>query len=303
MEQTTTEMEASTEALQTSEQTSERPESFEEPDFAALTSFVEDDVVEAVEETPAEAPPVEAEAEVTEEAVEQEAAPPEESAESAESESTETAEEKEEAEVKAEEEPKQEPVKLPTREELEGLYAEHREKTLPELEKVFTLSEEEAAALDEQPSKVLPKLAAQLQYDVMLSTYNAVLQAMPSVMGTLMHTTKLADQAQAQFMEKWPDLNNKKAEPAVRAAIQAYRAANPRASLEETIKNAGVMAMINLGLDPTKSQQQVQKKPALKAAPPKPAAPTGQQPAPPVRQESEENVFAEIARVFDQSQN
>ena len=290
------------ETPQESEQTSvEVASPFEDPDFSALTGFADDDVEETAEETPAETPPVAAEAE--EEAVEHEhiLAPEETPPAPEESEGAETAEVEETEQVAEEEVPAPEPVKLPTREEIQGLYTEHREKTLPLLEEQFTLTEEEAAALDERPSEVLPKMAARLQYDVMLSTYNAVMTAMPSVMGTLMHTNDLATKAHGQFMEAWPELNNPKAEGAVKAAIQAYRSANPRADLKTTIQNAGVMASIQLGLDPTPGKKQ-EKPAAKKPAPPRPAAPTGSNPVPPAVPQGEENVFAELASVFSETQ-
>lgn len=290
---------SSSELLPTSEESSEGTGlEFEEPDFQAITDFVEGDVEEVF--------PVVAEAEETVETPEEIVPPAEEAAAPELSESVETPEEvveepavEEVVPVAAEEVVEQEPLKLPTREDLEGMYKDHREKTLPVLEQVFTLSDEEAAALDEQPSKVLPKLAAQLQYDVMLSTYNAIITALPSVMGTFNRANEIASSAHGQFMETWPDLNSKKAEPVVKASIQAYRVANPRATLEDTIRGAGIMAMVNLGLDPTpKSQQKPAVKAVRKVVPPKPVAPTGASPTPPVKGNQETNEFADLAEVF-----
>ena len=286
----------SSETLPQSEESSEGTGlDFEEPDFGAITDFVESDDEE-------EAPPVTA-VEDELEAPPVEEIPPEEALAPAElSEGEEAPEEKVEAEAPAEvaaiETAPEPEVKLPTKEDLEGMYTEHREKLLPELEKAFTLSDEEAAALDEQPSKVLPKLAAQLQYDAILSTYNAVLVALPSILDTYSRANTMATQAEGQFAEAWPDLGGPKAAPVVRAAVQAYRAANPRASLEDTIKNAGVMAMINLGLDPMKTQAPAVAKPKPKVVPPKPVAPTGASPVPPVSDKAESNEFADLTEVF-----
>jgi hypothetical protein len=285
-----TETTPETEQLHTSEESSDsQGPAFEEPDFGAITDFVESGDEDEV-------PPATADSEVTEDLVEEDDSSPEEPAEPVPSEGEEP-----EAEEVKEPEPELQPeaVKLPTREDLEGMYKEHRAKTLPELEKIFTLSDEEAAALDEQPSKVLPKLAAQLQYDVMLSTYNAVISALPTVVGTLNHASQVANTAHSQFMEAWPDLNNDKAVPVVKASIQAYRSANPRATLQETIKGAGVMAMINLGLDPTPKASAAPAVPARpKVVPPRPVSPTGQSPVPPVSSNEEKNEFTELAEVF-----
>ncbi len=281
---------------------------FEEPDFGAITDFVERDGEE-------ETSPVAPETEITEEPAAEEPAPEEPVVEEKKGEG-EVVEEKEEVveaeekvekpeaeekpEVEATEEPEPEPVKVPSKEDLVGMYKEHREKTLPQLEQIFQLTDEEAAALDEKPSEVIPKLAGQMMYDTMLSTYNAVMTAMPRVVGTYMEATRRATEAQAAFYEEWPDLDNAKAASAVSAAIQAYRAANPRAKLGTVIKNAGVMAMINLGLDPTV------KKPAATVAakpkkPAKPAAPRGRSPAPPVTPGSEEtNPFDELTKLQEE---
>jgi hypothetical protein len=279
----------------------------EEPDFSAITDFVENDgeeiPVETVAEeteTPAEETPPETPSEPVVEAEDEsvvaaeEETPPEKVA----------AEEKETppAETPVEKpEPTPELV-VPTEEELEGMYQEHRTNTLPTLEALFQLSDEDAAALDEQPSKMIPKLAGQMMYDTMLSTYNAVLAAMPSVVNRLIQASGDADKASSQFYDEWPDLNNAKSRPAVSAAIKAFKSANPRAELPEVIKQAGVMAMINMGLDPTKAR--VETPVAVRTtpvAPARPAAPGGAPPTPPApRKEEDGNIFAELAQLHDE---
>jgi len=296
------------EGPKTEEPSSPQPESsqldieLEEPDFSAITASVESDeeelpppvepVAEAeeipAEETPPEAPPVEepvSEGEPEPEVEEEE--PPK------------VAAEVEETPPVVEEEPSPEPIKVPTMEELEGMYLKHREETLPKLEEIFQLSDEEATALDEQPSKIIPKLAGQMMYDTMLSTYNAVLAALPTVIGTVLKASNSADVAEAQFFTAWPDLNTKKSAPAISAAVQAYRAANPRAKLDDIIQGAGVMAMINLGLDPMKKKEEVVATPKKKVVPAKPAAPRGAPPAPPVAPgDKPVNEFDELTTLF-----
>jgi hypothetical protein len=288
-----------TSSPQSEEISTDKDPLFEEPDFAAITEFVDgngEEVPVAVQteeaETPVEEEPPQEElaAEPESEAV----VPTEEEPETPAEEVAAAEEEPEpEPEVAAEPEPEPEPIKLPTAEELEGLYTEHREKTLPQLAEMFVLSEEDAAALDEQPSKAIPKLAGQMMYDTMLSTYNAVLTALPTVVQAQMASARKAEAAQEQFYAAWPDLNNEKARPAVSAAVHAYRAANPRAGLQEVIKQSGVMAMLNLGLDPTKVNEKSKPKPARRAAPAKPAGAghSTQQTAP--------NPAEEVTNMFD----
>ena len=275
-------------------------------DFSELTDMFENDgeeiPVEAAEEdteTPAEETPLEVAAETVEETEEDavEAAAEEVPVEVVE----EVTEELPEVVAK---EPEPEPeLKVPTKEELDGMYQKHREDTLPTLEQLFVLTEEEAAALDEQPSKAIPKLAGKMMYDTMLSTYNAVLAAMPSVVNRLISASSDATKAEDKFFGEWPDLAGQDNAQAVSAAIKSYRSSNPRADLETVIKNAGVLAMINLGKDPMAVKTETAKskvKPRVKPA--KPAAPRGstQQTAPPRPGSQEANIFDELATLHDE---
>ena len=127
---------------------------------------------------------------------------------------------------------------------------------------------------------------------------------MPTIVSAQLVATKNADAAQGEFYDAWPDLNNDKARPAVASAVHAYRAANPRANLQDVIQQAGVMAMLNLGLDPTAKKKEAAKPPAAK--PKKPAKPAGagsSSPNPPVTGGVEENVFSQLARLHDEENN
>lgn len=280
---------------------------FEEVDFSELTALSESDDGDF----PIDAPEVEVQAQTTDESPSEELATEEEQSED--DPITEVNEAEEPIEVEAAEEVKpetpEEPVQvaeqpevtIPTQEQLEGMYKEHREQTIPIFQDMFQLTEEEAAALDEQPSKVLPKLAGQLMYDTMLSTYNACMNAMPSVVNRMMAVSEVSKNAEKTFYDRWPDLNKNEIKPIVATAIQAYRASNPRATLEDVVEKAGVMAMINAGLNPSATGKAEEKK--APAAVKKPARPVGAgrstQPAPPQKPESL-NEFAELAEAFIQ---
>ena len=274
---------------------------FEDVNFSELT-----DLVEGVE------PPSAEPAEETTEEVETppEETPAEETVETESTAETETSEEQEQAataETPAEEVEVEQPpeVKVPTKEELEGMYEDHRKQMLPQLEQTFQLTEEEAAALDEAPSKMLPKLAARMAYEVLLSSYNANVAAMPSIVNRLISVSQTAQKAEGNFYTRWPDLKDGKHAAAVKTAVQAYRSANPRATANEVIEKAGLMAMIQVGLDPTKvgkTESAPASKPAVKP-PAKPAAPRGTtQTAPPPAKdrESSGNLFGDLAEAFNQ---
>lgn len=297
----------STESSNPQSESVETEEGFETPDFSELTKFVEGEQEGEVvaEETPATEDPTAPVSEDKSEEGEAEATPetPEVSPEepqTPEAEATPEAEETPAEEAPAAEVP--EPVKIPTREELQGMYDEHRKQSLPQLEQMYALTDEDAAVLDETPSKILPKLAAQVSYDAMLSSYNAVLAAMPSIVNRLISASTEAQTAEQQFYEAWPDLKSVKLQPVVATAIKAYRSANPSAKAEDVIKQAGVMAMIQAGLDPSpKKPEAAPAAPAKpKVAPAKPAGAGGAtQVVPPVRTTNEEtNEFADLAELF-----
>lgn len=285
----------------------EQEGNFFEPDFSDLvTDSADEEVAEGEAEIEAAAPeetseevsePAEAEASEEEDQPEQEAAPAEETPAETEAES----EKQEEPKKEAEPEPEEPEVKLPTREELEGLYEEFRKETMPSLEKLYEMDEETVSAFEDNPTKVLSQLAARTHFDVMMSTYNAVMAAMPSVVGRVFAASNQANEAEGAFFDAWPAL--KKASPrVVRTAVQAYRSANPKASLEDVIKGAGPLAMMQAGisLDPPKAEE----KPKPKAkAPAKPAAPGGVAPTPPKAPSGEEeNEFSQLAKDWDFSQ-
>lgn len=195
-------------------------------------------------------------------------------------------------------EPTPEPVKLPTREELQGLYTEHREKTLPELEKMFQLSEEQVALLNESPEKILPQLAAQMQYDAMMSSFNATMAALPSVVNRIMSLQTETQSAEQSFFNEWPELQKPEYTQAVRQAVQAFRTANPNADLNTTIKAAGRLAMMNLGLDPAPKAPETPK-PKVQPARPAGAGSSAQpMPKPKADPNAEDNVFAALTEAF-----
>lgn len=200
-------------------------------------------------------------------------------------------------ESESEPEPAPEPVKLPTKEELEGLYEDFRKESLPLLEQQYVMDDETAQAFDDNPREVLPKIAAQLHYNAMMSSYNAMCAALPSIVGQVIEASKTADTAANQFYEAWPEL--KAHEKVVRVAIRSYRQANPTAKLEQVIEKAGTLAMINAGLDPKRTPEP---EPTPVVAPPKPVAPAGGSPTPPATSKPKsDNMFGDLSESFDEA--
>mgnify|MGYP001263540105 FL=1 len=129
-------------------------------------------------------------------------------------------------------------------------FAKHREEYLPKLAGLYKMSDQEVEDFRTNPGEALPKLAAQLHYEVQAATLSAVMSSLPSLLEQVMKQQKLADTAEEQFAARWPELKNPSHKEAVMSSIKAFRAANPKADLATTIEKAGLLAMLTLGLNP-----------------------------------------------------
>lgn len=282
-----------TSSVQAPEAETEDSLQLEEVDFSALVEPVDDEVSEPVaEELVAEPEPTATEETVSE--TPEEAEPPaEETPLEAEAPEPESAVSEAEEEIP-------EGVKIPTKEELQGMYEDFRKEALPALEKQYEMDEELAAAYDENPKEVLPKIAARLHYNSMMSSYNAMSAALPSIVQSVIKASNLANQASESFYDAWPQLKDVD-ETIVQTAVRSYRQANPTAKLDKVIKAAGTLAMINAGLDI--NPPKVETKPKPRKAPAKPAAPGGAPPTPPATSKGgEDNVFGDLSEAFTESQ-
>jgi DNA polymerase III subunit gamma/tau len=145
----------------------------------------------------------------------------------------------------------------------------HRAKAIPELEKLYALAPEELEEFRVTPETALPKLAAKLHFEVVMSAYQAVRNQLPELVGGFMSHQQEVQKANDSFFTKWPDLKDPSHLDQVKGAIKAYKAANPNASREQIINGAGAMVMISLGKNPFASAAPTP--PAVSAVPPRPA--------------------------------
>lgn len=136
-----------------------------------------------------------------------------------------------------------------TPEELAAVRTKHREDSLPELQKLYALTEDEAKNIDDTPSKFLPDLAAKLHYAVQVGVAEQLSTLLPQVIGAELDSRARNTTLETQFYTKWPALNKAEHHPTVIQAINAYRATAPNPSDEDIQKNAGIIAMRMLGLD------------------------------------------------------
>jgi hypothetical protein len=152
-------------------------------------------------------------------------------------------------------------------------FEKHRAETLPRLEELYKLTDEEVEEARLEPDKALPKLAARLHYEVTTAVFNSVLGSLPQFVHQTLEVRKAETAAEDSFFSRWPDLKDEKHKPVVVNSIKAYRQANPRATMAEVIDRAGLMAMLSLGINPQPQQPQQQQPQAVPQ--PMPVPPLG----------------------------
>lgn len=182
--------------------------------------------------------------------------------------------------VKPDQEQPAAPVAAPVQPQLppEEL-AKYREQFQGALEKSYAFSDEEATALQIEPEKVLPKMAARLHMEVLDNVMQHVYNAMPGVIQQYTVATSREEKAQTEFFGAWPELKGHDSQ--VLQMGQMYRQMNPTASPQEAIQRIGEMTMAALGMKRVEQAQQQQ--PAAPQTPFRPAAPGRVGTPPPIK--------------------
>lgn len=151
----------------------------------------------------------------------------------------------------------------------------------------FQFSEDDAMQLQTEPEKVLPKLAARLQMDIMDALMQQMQQQVPVFVKEYTQASQREMEAQTSFYSAWPELKNYGQQVLQMGA--AFRQLNPDASSQEAIERIGKMTMDALGL--SRAQTASQKAAKAPAAPAfRPAIPGGVG-GPPVNKTKWEAVF------------
>lgn len=176
-------------------------------------------------------------------------------------------------------------------EELQKQREEWREKMSEQLEKHFAgmLTEDDARDLISEPEKVLPKMFARSYLDMYDSIMAGMAQQMPNQVQNLISAQKQAVTAESTFYDRWPQLKEAKGDTVMRT-IQAYRQLNPEASLQQTVEEAGAMAMVALRMPLEPDKPPVQ---ADKVIPFTPAPPGSSKPAPKQKKQTEFEILAQ----------
>lgn len=151
----------------------------------------------------------------------------------------------------------------------------HREQFLPQLEKMYALNDAEVEELRVNPGVAFPKMAARLHYEVQMAAYQGIVQVLPQMIEGSMKSQVEANQHEKAFYSAWPKLEEKvkqdpEAAKAIVASITSFRQLNPKATTEQIIARAGLLASMTLGIPIEQG-----------AAPPPPAPPAPQVPTRP----------------------
>jgi len=134
-------------------------------------------------------------------------------------------------------------------------YKAWRTERMTELEKQYALSEDDAVALQTDPEKVLPVLAAKLHMEVLESSMRAVQVMMPVMLGRLQEGSELNNRAKSLFNSVNSDLADPQYEAAILQFGQVYRSMNKTAPPEEAARAIGNLVRAAYGLVPPNASQ------------------------------------------------
>lgn len=154
-------------------------------------------------------------------------------------------------------------------------YAKQREDMLANLVQSYAMTEDEGVELLRAPETVLPKLAAQVQMNVMEQVIQQVAHMLPQFIDGHLGQQKASTDNKKAFYEAWPDLNKPEYNDTLTRIAVTYRQQNPTATKEKAIKEIGAIAAITLGVVPTSAQAPVQPSGVSPSTAYRPAMPGG----------------------------
>lgn len=174
--------------------------------------------------------------------------------------------------------------------------AEWRKQAFDGLAQRYALSEEDSSALQVEPEKVLPRIAANLHMQVYEDVVRHIAQEAPNLVGQILQQQEQTRQAEDAFYAKWGDLRQHREK--VTQVARMWRQMYPNATLDEAIDGVGQATMALLGVQP----QAVAAAAATPPPPPAPARPAARAPVRTVQSKlsAEEQAFADLAKSFEE---
>lgn len=134
-------------------------------------------------------------------------------------------------------------------------YQGWREARVSELEKHYTLSEDESAALLTEPELVLPKLAAKVHMEVLENSMRAMQAMVPIMMQQVQQHGEIQTRARGLFASINPDLADPGYEPVILQLGTTFRQMNPTAGPEEASRAIGNLVRAALNMQAPQVQQ------------------------------------------------
>lgn len=128
---------------------------------------------------------------------------------------------------------------------------------LGDLEKAYSMTEEDALAFQTEPELVLPKLAAKLHMDIAKDVMNGLKSVMPEMIQQLSLRTAAEEKAKNTFYEANPDLNDPKLVPYIMQCGQLFRSVNKDAPADQAVVLIGNMVRQALGMPPLNKNPEV----------------------------------------------
>lgn len=128
---------------------------------------------------------------------------------------------------------------------------QHRDAAIEHLAKTrFALSEAELAELETDVTAAVPKLLSRVFLEAQVNSMKFLAQAIPQMFQQQTRVSKANGDAEKKFFEshKELDINNPQHKQLVAQYAIAFRQVNPQATLDEVIKQVGVMAKTALGV-------------------------------------------------------
>lgn len=145
----------------------------------------------------------------------------------------------------------------PLDEAMQGFERHAKELANHAAQKIFALTDEDAAALATNAEQVIPRLMGQVYQQSILASMNLIKSFIPQMItqGVVSHTARTAKSTEAinEFYTTHPDLNAKDHGDLVKTWSKSFRQANPAATRAEAIKFVGNAVRFQAGLPPLSS--------------------------------------------------
>lgn len=183
----------------------------------------------------------------------------------------------------------------PTPEQIEAF----RTQVLNGLAEMYKVSPEDATALQLEPEKVLPKLAANVHAQIYSQVMTEINQRAPALIEQVLTQRTQSQRAEEAFYGRWPQLRGHDNE--VTRAAMIYRQMSPQTDLQTAIEATGRMVHAALGIPYEGGQAAAVPPPP--PPPPPPAGPTARAAAPPRSNLSPSaQAFVQLANEWDDAE-